>query len=78
MRIWRERDEAWKRMEEEYPRVKAEHPDKWVAFSKDGFITANDDLIALVDAYEEMGYGGREVIIEFTHVSTIPLWGVAG
>ena len=77
-RISRDRREAWARMEEEFPRVKAEHPDKWVAFSKDGFITANDDLIALVDAYEEMGYDGERVIIEFTHVSTIPLWGVAG
>ena len=77
-RISRERDEAWARIEEEFPRVKAEHPDKWVAFSKDGFITANDDLFALVDAYEEMGYNGERVIIEFTHVSTIPLWGVAG
>ena len=78
MRIWRERDEAWKRMEEEFPRVKAEHPDMWVAFGKDGFITANDDLFALIDDCEEMGYTSRQAIIEFTHVSTKPLWGVAG
>ena len=78
MRIWRERDEAWARMEEEFPRVKAEHPDMWVAFGKDGFITANDDLFALIDDCEEMGYTSRQAIIEFTHVSTKPLWGVAG
>ena len=78
MRIWRERDEAWARMEEEFPRVKAEHPDMWVAFCKDGFITANDDLFALVDDYKAMGYTSRQVLIEFTHVSVIPLWGVAG
>lgn len=79
LRIWRERGEARdrirKRMEEEYHRVKAEHPDKWVAFSKDGVITASDDLLALVDEYTEMGYGPDDVLIEFTHVSTIPLWG---
>ena len=78
MRIWRERDEAWARMEEEFPRVKAEHPDMWVAFCKDGFITANDDLFALIDDYEEMGYTSRQVLIEFTHVSIIPLWGAMG
>ena len=77
-RRWRERDEAWKRMEEEFPRVKAEHPDKWVAFSKDGFIAANDDLFALVADYKENGYADRQVIIEFTHVSTTPLWGAIG
>ena len=75
MRIWRERDEAWERMEEEFPRVKAEHPDKWVAFGKDGFITANDDLLALVDDYEEKGYTGRQVLIRFMHVSTTSHWG---
>ena len=74
-RVWRERDEAWERMEAEYPRVKAEHPDKWVAFGKDGFITANDDLLALVDDYEEKGYTGRQVLIRFMHVSTTSLWG---
>ena len=78
MRIWRERDEAWARMEAEFPRVKAEHPDMWVAFCKDGFIAANDDLFALVDDYKEKGYTGEQVLIEFTHVSVIPLWGVAG
>ena len=77
-RISRDRREAWARMEEEFPSVKAEHPDMWVAFSKDGFITANDDLFALVEEYKGMGYDGRRVLIEFTHVSTIPLWGVAG
>ena len=77
-RISRDRREAWARMEEEFPRVKAEHPDKWVAFSKDGFITANDDLFALVEEYKGMGYDGRRVLIEFTHVSTIPLWGAMG
>ena len=82
LRIWRERFEArdriWKRMEEEYPRAKAEHPDMWVAFSKDGIITANDDLLALVDEYEEMGYSGPEVLIEFTHVSTESFFGSPG
>ena len=77
-RISRDRREAWARMEEEFPCVKAEHPDKWVAFSKDGFITANDDLFALVEEYKGMGYDGRRVIIEFTHVSTTPLWGAIG
>ena len=59
MRIWRERDEAWARMEAEFPRVKAEHPDMWVAFCKDGFIAANDDLFALIEEYEKDGVHGR-------------------
>ena len=64
------------RMESEFPRVREEHPDKWVAFGEDGFITASDDLLALVDKYKEMGYGpDDQIIIEFTHVSTYPLWG---
>ena len=74
-RIRRERDDAWDRLEEEYPRVKAEHPDKWVAFGKDGFIAANDDLFALIAAYEEKGYAGGQVLIRFMHVSTTSLWG---
>ena len=75
MRVRRERDEAWKRLEEEYPRVKSEHPDKWVAFGKDGFIAASDDLFALIAAYEKKGYAGDQVLIRFMHVSTISLWG---
>ncbi len=64
------------RMESEFPRVREEHPDKWVAFGEDGFITASDDLLDLVDKYKEMGYGADDrLIIEFTHVSTYPLWG---
>ena len=79
IRIWRESDEARKRrywrMEEEYPRVKAEHPDMWVAFGDDGFITASDDMFALIVEYEKMGYSGDEVLIEFTYVSTESFFG---
>ena len=79
IRIRRERVEVWKRirerMEAEFPRVREEHPDKWVVFGKDGFIAASDDLFALVDEYTEMGHDPDDVLIEFTHVSTIPLWG---
>ena len=80
IRSRRESREAWirmyERMESEFPRVREEHPDMWVAFGKDGFITASYDLLDLVDECTEMGYGPEEaVIIEFTHVSTIPLWG---
>ena len=63
------------RMESEFPHVREEHPDMWVAFGEDGFITASDDLLPLVAECKEMGYAHDEVLIEFTHVSTIPLWG---
>ena len=79
MRIRRESREAWirmyQRMEVEFPRVREEHPDKWVAFGKDGFIAASDDLFSLIDKHTEMGYGPDDVLVEFTHVSTFPLWG---
>ncbi len=79
IRIRRESREAWirmyQRMESEFPRVREEHPDKWVAFGKDGFIMASDDMFALIDKCKEMGYGHSDVLIEFTHVSTFPLWG---
>ena len=79
MRIRREGRKRWirryTRMEREYPRVKAEHPDMWVVFGDDGFITANDDLFALIDEYKKMGYSGDEVLIEFTHVSTKSFYG---
>ena len=79
MRIRRESREAWirmyQRMESEFPGVREEHPDKWVAFGKDGFIAASDVLFSLIDKHTEMGYGPDDVLVEFTHVSTFPLWG---
>ncbi len=79
IRIRRESREAWirrhERMEAEFPRVREEHPDKWVVFGNDGFIAASDDLLALIDEYKEKGHHPDEVLIEFTHVSTFPLWG---
>ncbi len=64
--------EARERLYRDFDQLMEEYTNQWVAVSKDGLVAHHDEVEGLIALYEDAGYNGNHVAVEYMDPDPLP------